>query len=540
MHDYAVSVSRVTAVAKGFSRSCKLQVDDGEPQSTVPKDPPLPSDDEIESDRRIIRGIAKHKDKRAPPLKWKLSLDHLQHTMESNGEETHLDEHIVKVLDRKALFYDDYFVQQAHRLVKRLSTGKKLGVVLTAADSPPSEKTAHGHSFYGNVIHNGSHFVMFHRRDGGVGRAASRDGVSWTKEAKIDMPKEDMDMHNFEGEMCVQYDPYAKNNDERFYSGVKCRMADLCVLTSPDGYVWKSHGQKYGRATDTYPCIYKDSNTSTEFTAFVRKDFGTVGGWREIRGVAQLSAHADSISSLPSFTNESEWYLDRYGKDEFRRRQVYALSRTKYSDMYIGIVQMYEFAYGSSGGTDIMRPYLITSRDGKRFNLDWLRRKPLIPLGRRNEFDHGVILTAADWVTQGGYHWLYYSGWNVQHERKSNAEARIGAVRWEQDRLIEVAPGDGMNIGWLLTHVFLIPQETQCFRIDARGTETEGSIGITLLKPDAGVAKTLAFVSLPASNYKDRCVDLFNGRSILPQIAGMPVQLNFTLEGNVSLYGFSF
>merc|ERR1711879_648036 len=110
---------------------------------------------------------------------------------------------------------------------------------------------------------------------------------------------------------------------------------------------------------------------------------------------------------------ESEWYLDRFGKDEFRRRQVYALTRTKYSDMYLGVVQMYEFAYGSMlpvetyewyhgkppDTTDAMKPYLVTSRDGNTFDLNWLRRDPLIQLGEKGEFDHGVIVTAADWVT---------------------------------------------------------------------------------------------------------------------------------------------
>jgi len=393
------------------------------------------------------------------------------------------------------------------------------------------------------VLHNGSHFLMFHRSGREVSLAVSQDGLSWERGPLLRGIRASRYMltEDFGGEMCVQYHPEPKVPLDRWFAGVKCNKGELCMLHSENGIDWVFAGRKYGRATDTYPCVYREGNN---FTAIIRRDFGTRSGWREIRGVQVLESNpstADTLRHIDNFTRKTEWYLDLFGKDEFRRRSVYALTRTKYAGLYLGLAQVYEFAYGQEDyppfTKDYMQPYLVTSRDGRTFDLGWLRREPLIPRGKPLEFDHGVIMTAADWLTYGGYHWLYYSGWATPHERKHESVSKIGLIRWRQDRLVKLAQQHLNTTGRVLTKFFVIPAGADSLRVNAeclRGEVRVRLLGRCCLGPCASA-------SLRDFDAPNQTAPLeFEGDNTWESIAGKPVRLEFQLDGGASLYGFHF
>merc|ERR1712025_682627 len=133
------------------------------------------------------------------------------------------------------------------------------------------------------------------------------------------------------------------------------------------------------------------------------------------------------------------------------RRNLYALTRTKYRDVYIGVATIYDYPYLKQDPpytADRLAPYFVASRDGVKFDFEWIRhRTPLIPHGDEHSFDHGVIIPAADILTVGGYHWLYYAGYRNQHEQIEEGEAKIGLARWPEGRLVHLTVGPDAEEG---------------------------------------------------------------------------------------------
>eukprot|EP00966_Prymnesium_polylepis_P109671 2537833-Prymnesium_polylepis.1 len=115
-----------------------------------------------------------------------------------------------------------------------------------------------------------------------------------------------------------------------------------------------------------------------------RQDFGTPGGWREIRGtqVVSLSRRLRGPGGgtgrenvlPPTFKKESSYYFDRLGKLEKYRRQIYSVTFTRHSDnLWLGLMTVIEWAKDDSERVGTQQPaferdttsiYLVTSRDG--------------------------------------------------------------------------------------------------------------------------------------------------------------------------------
>jgi hypothetical protein len=388
-------------------------------------------------------------------------------------------------------------------------------------------------------------FVRYRGGKGVMARATSQDGLNWSQGELLPslvpddlFPHREGDLANFpfHGETCIQHDPNASDG-YRFYTGVKCTDDTLCMLVSEDGFTWENRGRKFGRATDTYPCIYK---VGGEYRGLIRHDFGRDEGnlWRAVRGVQQLRGGPNG-----SLEGSREWYLDRYGSEEWRRRSLYALTRTEHEGMFLGLASVYEFPYGVASArpftTDIVRPYLVTSRDGERWNLDWIRSKSLVPSGGEADFDHGMVLPAADWVTHGGYHWLYYAGWNSQHESHSGANANIGLVRWRRDRLLEVTLAEDADSGQLLTKPFEVPSRARALSVNAACED--GMVSVHMLNAQSN--SVIASGSLAGIDDMDALVALTDSSGLQiswSSLMGRSARLRFTLSGQASLYAFRF
>lgn len=140
-----------------------------------------------------------------------------------------------------------------------------------------------------------------------------------------------------------------------------------------------------------------------------RRDFGTPGGWREIRGVQVVELNdtlADQWQRPPAVVapikRVSSYYLDRLGKLERFRRQVYSLTFTQMSDdLWFGLMTVIEWPKDLGELTNDRLPafqrdtasiYLVTSRDGIHVDDDWVyARRPLVSKGKtQGAWDSGM------------------------------------------------------------------------------------------------------------------------------------------------------
>jgi len=178
----------------------------------------------------------------------------------------------------------------------------------------------------------------------------------------------------------------------------------------------------------------------------------------------------------------SAWYLDAHeGKSERFLRQLYALTRTPHNGgrVFLGLASVIELPKGGDRPAgrqhpprrrtpaklahDVIQPYLVTSRDGIRWDLGWIdRRRPLVPLGKPGAFDHGIVFPASRIVAGGGRHWVFYEGRAVPHERRHDGYASfagIGLATLDRDRIVRVRPASAWGEWGVLT--------TTAFRLGA-------------------------------------------------------------------------
>lgn len=120
-----------------------------------------------------------------------------------------------------------------------------------------------------------------------------------------------------------------------------------------------------------------------------RRDFGTQGGWREIRGVQvasvapRISNHASRMAGKPlNIERVGSYYLDRLGKGERFRRQIYSVTFTRHgNNLWLGLMTLIEWAKDSDEAVgdhlpafqrDTTSIYLVTSRDGIHVDDEWV------------------------------------------------------------------------------------------------------------------------------------------------------------------------
>ena len=245
-----------------------------------------------------------------------------------------------------------------------------------------------------------------------------------------------------------------------------------------------------------------------------RQNFGTSYGWREIRGLQvveiklcrskgiwQKATNPKVIAALPSVRlhelNSSllvvrnrllGWYLDRLGKLERFRRQLYSVQLTKHSaGLYIGLATVLEWAkdvHSEPVGAelpsythDTTNVYLVTSRDGVHIDDGWIyAHRPLIPKGAlQKDWNAGFFLPAAQIVNDARSHRVYYearSG-SVHHENRFEGTALIGAALWQRDRIAGIRQSHARSPGIMVTKAFRLRGDSLWVDVDTAG----GNIG---------------------------------------------------------------
>ena len=86
-----------------------------------------------------------------------------------------------------------------------------------------------------------------------------------------------------------------------------------------------------------------------------------------------------------------------------------------------------------------------------------------------------MVKHAAEFVTTGGYHWLYYQGCPYHHEfdhtikvedDKKQNKCGIGLVRWSINRLVGLEPIETETTGTVTTYPFQLQGECVSLNMD--------------------------------------------------------------------------
>ena len=241
-----------------------------------------------------------------------------------------------------------------------------------------------------------------------------------------------------------------------------------------------------------------------------RKDFGTKMGWREIRGlqVVELNRRfADIIHARDDASRDRtvvgrqhiEWYLDRLGKLERFRRQLYSVTLTPHGDgLWLGLAVVLEWAKDGSEPRGASRPaferdtsqvYLVTSRDGVHIDDEWIyAHRPLISKRGKLQgaWDSGFLLPSAQLLTHRDEHRIYFEArdGSQHHEERFAGKnpCRIGTSAWQRGRLVGVRVADPKLNGTLLTKAFRLDGPRLLLDVDVSAAGS--SVSVEVLRVD--------------------------------------------------------
>ena len=535
------------------------------------------------------------KDPRLKPDDVQLSFEHLR-TCQScaNYQHVHAALHTCTALDigtTQQLFVDDFVIDRWSNLVRFLNPPSMQQPVLRAPE--PLQARAPRQLRFGcpcSVVRDGAGYRLWHTGNGGgvQTRVNDRLGVVGLRQPTAFVRRSANGLDGWSDAVPVRLDGKepggtfaiavgAGASAKRLVAGYEGKRARACLATSTDGVDWAtvaapqgaaSKGKRrsecwdgstsfLGRAADTYVLPLTELAPPL---VWYRRDFGTPGGWREIRGVHVVSLGADlpSISAGAKQRNQtglSSWYLDRLGKLERFRRQIYSVLLTFMGNgLWLGLLTVIEWPKDLSEPTgnssaapqrDTTNVYLVTSRDGVHFDDEWVyAQRPLIPKGTRwSDWDSGFVLPAAQIVTDATTHRIYYevrSG--SRHEERFDKPGTIAVASWDRDRLVGVHLAHGDVEGWLTTKLFRLRGLAVVLNVDTQ--QACSSVTVEVLdeanRPFAGFGHESA---IPLRGHSSGTRAFANwveaGASLPHRLLGRRVKLRFTLRGAAKLYGFA-
>jgi sulfatase modifying factor 1 len=435
---------------------------------------------------------------------------------------------LVPVGNRKQLLVDDYVIAEKTMVTRELGTVTKLN-----GGEPILEGI-----FASTVVFDEGKFKLWHGSyDPKVpaGYAESEDGIHFRKVAKL---------KGLPGGACFLVDPHETDPAHRYkacYAHPTAMAAGLAY--SADGINWKTYNNGEPvtyRAADTFNQIVWDEDAKS-YRLFTRTD------WRgypiEFRGTRSMT-NPDVKADSTGWRVIRQWVLDRDGPDEWKRRQVYALTDWIYHGVHFGQVMLFEYPDDNSEGPvdlhkrhdrNTLNYYLATSRDADDWDLQWIYAgKPMVPRGGGGAWDKDMLEHACGIVTHHNKHWLYYSAVNERHgiwnpAKDERYKVGIGVATLRLDGFVYLRAG--AEPGTVLTKPFQLAGEK--LQVNVKGEEV-----IVEVLAENGNAH-LGFSAGDAKRYKS--VDelrLEPSWSIsLSSLKGKVVRLKFRLK-NANLYSF--
>ena len=325
---------------------------------------------------------------------------------------------------------------------------------------------------------------------------------------------------------------------------------------------------RLGRAADAYVQPLYDGRRQL---VWYRRDYGGPGGWREIRGVQVVEVNASINYGLGDLnrdplTNVGSYYLDRMGKLERFRRQIYTLSFTRRSkNLWLGLMTVIEWAKDLDEAAGPQNPafqrdttnvYLVTSRDGIHIDDEWVyAHQPLLSKGRLQvEWNSGFMLPAAQIVAdkEGTESRIYFEARRVRHEERFNEAATIGLAKWQFDRLAGVRAADPANSAFFVTKPFLTKGSNLGVLLNVGVPDTcAGAVRVEIFLENSAASAVQGIVKLPLNKRafeRSRSGNRVRVGWTLGEQPGktdtfstLPnstVRLRFTLQGAARLYAF--
>jgi hypothetical protein len=207
-------------------------------------------------------------------------------------------------------------------------------------------------------------------------------------------------------------------------------------------------------------------------------------------------------------------------------RYFYGMPAKYYAGIYWGFLWPYDRERG-----DIYTE-LAYSRDGQRFER-FAERPSLIGLGEGEAWDRGMVFASPGWVEVGDEWWIYYSGVNGGHSRRSEElKTGIGLARLRKEGFVSLrSPAGG---GVVVTRLLRWPGGELEVNADAGRSELRVIITGYDRQP---LDNFTPLPSLPLSGTSARQpVKWEKGR--LSELKGRTLRLEFLLKGGVDLYGF--
>jgi Tol biopolymer transport system component len=436
----------------------------------------------------------------------------------------------------KQLLVDDVIVAESSAVTR------ELGRVTKANGGKPVFTDGW---FYGTVLRDEGRFKLWYRKpDGqGFGYAESNDGLAFEKKA-------DLKGINFAGDftLAVEIDSHEADPKHRFKAGYDAPGMAAGIARSADGITWAPYNDGKPvtrRAADTYNQVLWDPIART-YRLFTRTDFGTPGGATELRGTRGMT-NPDLKANPTDWKLVREWIFDKDGKDEAKRRQVYAATCWIHEGVYFALLSVYEHPGDVSEGKttdtskrherDVMNFYIATSRDGDAWDLHWVYAgRPLVPRGADGAFDKDLILPASTVVTHDDRHWIYYAGGNERHgteDVRFDRRHAIGLATLPLDRFVALAAGE--KPGTVVTRPFTLEGDGLLVNVDA----SAGDVSVEVLdgagKPIAGYSGSDA-ASAPGTDDL-RWRPRWKGQPDLARLRNQTVRFQFTLR-QAKLYSF--
>ncbi len=444
---------------------------------------------------------------------------------------------------RKQLFVDDYVVSEKQNLVR------ELGKVTKANEGRPIFTEGR---FYGSVLHDRGRFKMWyrHHEGGNYGYAESSDGIHFQRIT-------DLTGVPFSGDfnMSVIIDPHETDPAHRFKAGFDAIPgAGAGLAHSADGIVWKPYNNGRAvtyRAADTYNHVVWDEAASV-YRLFTRTDYGGQGAGprvrtiktdMEVRGTRSMT-NPDLKADPTNWKLVRHWMFDREGPEEYLRRQIYALTDWISHGVHFALMTVIEWPSDFSEGPldfhqrherDIVNFYIGTSRDGDRWDLDWVYAgEPMIPRGGDGMFDKDMLFPASTVVTYDDRHWLYYSGGDERHGNSQNViphKFAIGLATLRLDGFIGLRAG--AQPGTLVTRPFVLEGDQLEVNVAAESMQVE------VLDQDGQALEEYSGANSPPNERIDSVRHPLRWRHEpdLSKLRGRPIQLRFRLERG-ALYAF--
>ncbi|MEE2706301.1 MAG: SUMF1/EgtB/PvdO family nonheme iron enzyme [Planctomycetota bacterium] len=343
---------------------------------------------------------------------------------------------LVPVGHRKQLLVDDYVIAHSAKVVRELGKVTKLNNGKPVFDGLRCD----------TVLYDEGKFKLWYRENSAPGYAESKDGVHFRKIAKLD---------GLPGGAHFTIDPHETDAAHRYKachpSGKKGRNNMAAALSySADGIHWKPYNNGNPvthRAADTNNQIVWDEDAKV-YRLFTRTDYP--GHPIEVRGTRSMT-NPDIKAHPTAWRLVRNWKFDREGPDEWKRRQVYALTDWIYHGVHFGLIMVYEWPTDVSEGPADYRKrhdrdqcefYIATSRDADSWDLTWVYAgKPMVPRGPEGAWDKGMLLPPSEIVTHADRHWLYYTAWNERHNMPKTSMG-IGVATLRLDGFVSLEAKD--------------------------------------------------------------------------------------------------